>query len=327
MVVRKIQHDQVRAEAAALSGLIDQLGDEDVMTRFGLEDRLEEIRREMSNWLLQDDEPTASAALFFGGRPVSGKRGVESEFGAAAVSKFQDVISKVMAVRAAGSLGQRGVVPNKGASTLHITNVVRGSFGFLLEEIEPQSQIFDTSLKSAVEDASQLLDAFGEIDEERFRTAVEDIDERVLGTARDFFELMRQNGATLRLVTGDEDHSFGADAVARAADRAQHTTIEDTDERIRGYLTGILPEAHQFEFRALTERGTIRGKVDRSLTSQRLLEFNRDWIEVDADALVKVRRVLRNRAVVRETYTLIGITSPEGDKSGFDDIAMRGDRP
>ena len=35
-----------------------------------------------------------------------------------------------------GGLGQRGIVPNKGASTLHITNIVRGSFGFLLEEVQ-----------------------------------------------------------------------------------------------------------------------------------------------------------------------------------------------
>ena len=47
---------------------------------------------------------------------------------------------------------------------------------------------------------------------------------------------MRQNGATLRLVAGDIDHSFGVDAVVRAADRATSTNVEDTEETIVGQL-------------------------------------------------------------------------------------------
>jgi hypothetical protein len=182
---------------------------------------------------------------------------------------------------------------------------VRGSFGFLFEELQPQ--ILDTPLKAAVEEASRLLDAFGEPDEEQFRTAVEEIDQRVLTTARDFFDLMRQSGATLRVVAGEQDHSFGADAVQRAADRGRSTTLDEKDEVLRGQLAGVLPDAHQFEFRAAGERGTIRGKVDRALPADYLTRLNRELVNLEATVRVHVKRVLQNGEVVRENFTLLSI--------------------
>ena len=167
-----------------------------------------------------------------------------------------------------------------------------------------------SSLKEAVDEATRLLDAFGEPDEERFRSAVETIDQRVLGTAREFFDLMRQSGATLRLVAGETDRSFGADAVARAAERATSTTVEDSEETIRGQLAGVLPDAHQFEFRTGPDRGTIRGKVNRALPADQLARFNRDWVNVDATARLHVKRVRRSGAVVRESFTLLALDPP-----------------
>lgn len=304
--LKKLERDFATADIAAVNGLLAQLGEQDVMTRFGLEARLEELQRDLAALHVSAEEPTASAALFFGGQPVLGARGIESEFGATAVTKFQDLVAKVLA-HENGGLGQRGVVPNRGASTLHITNVVRGSFGFLLEEMNPQHQMVETPLKAAVDEATRLLDAFGEPDEEAFRTAIEEIDERVLGTAREFFSLMRQRGATLRVVAGERDNSFGAEAVARAADRASSTVLQDDEERIAGQLAGVLPDAHQFEFRAGADRGTLRGKVDRALTADQLGRFNRDFVNVDASGRFHVKRVLRNDVIVRETYTLLAL--------------------
>lgn len=310
MRLKKLERDFATADIAAVNGLLAQLGDEDVMTRFGLEARLDELHQELAALGDVQDEPTAAAALFFGGQPVLGTRGIESEFGGAAVTKFQDLVAKVLA-HENGGLGQRGIVPNRGASTLHITNIVRGSFGFLLEEVNHQHNLVETSLKAAVDDTTRLLDAFGEPDEEAFRTAVEAIDERVLGTAREFFSLMRQRGATLRIVAGDRDNSFGASAVARAADRATSTVLREGEELIGGQLAGVLPDAHQFEFRAEGDLGTLRGRIDRTLTADQLSRYNRDLVNLDASGRFRVKRVLRNDEVVRETYTLLDLTPAE----------------
>lgn len=308
--LRKLERDFVRADLAAVTGLLAQLDDEDVMARLGLEARQDELKQTIAHLDEAGDEPVASAALFFGGGPVIGARGIESEFAGSAVTKFQDIVAKVLA-HESGGLGQRGIVPNKSASTLHITNIVRGSFGFLLEEVHPQQPLMETSLKMAVDEATRLLEALGEPDEEQFRTAVEATDDRVLGTAREFFELMRQSGATLRLVAGETDRSFGSEAVARAAERATSTTVEDAEETIRGQLAGVLPDAHQFEFRAGPDRGTIRGKVSRTFAADQLARFNRDWVSVDATARVNVKRVRRNGTVVRESFTLLALDASD----------------
>lgn len=301
--IRKLERDLAFADMAAVTALLDQLTDEDVMARFGLEARLDELREQIRELDALPQVTGASAILFFGGRPVTGSHGIESEFAGAAVTKFQDLVAKVLA-QDSGVLGQRGVVPNKAASTLHITNIVRGSFGFQLEEMREQEQLVDTSLKTAVDETLLLLDAFGEPDEDRFQEAVTALDQRVLGTAREFFDLMRQGGATLRLVAGEVDHSYGAEAVGRAAERATSTTVEDLEEVVVGQLAGVLPDAHQFEFRAVGDRGVLRGRVDRAIETNTLAQFNRDWVNVTARAHLRVKRVRRNDVLTRESFVL-----------------------
>lgn len=308
--VRKLERDFLKADINAVTSLMERMGEEDVMARFGLEERLTELTQTLAGLDKKAPETSASAALFFGGRPVVGSHGIESEFAGAAVGQFQDLIAKIVA-HDAGNLAERGTVPLKAASTLHITSIVRGSFGFLLEEVRPQLEIVDTSLKIAVDEATRLLEAFGEADEEKFRTAVEDIDQRVLGTTREFFDLMRRSGATMRLVAGDKDRSFNADAVGRASERAMMTTVEDLEEVAFGQLGGVLPEYHQFEFRVTDERGTIRGKVHRDLTAHQLGMFNTNYVNVNARARLHVKRVFANDAIVRERYTLLSIEPEE----------------
>jgi hypothetical protein len=309
--LRKLERDYIEANISEVSALLDRVGDRDVMSRFGLEDQLSELKEALARLEAMPPEALASAALFFGGRPVLGSQGIESGFAGSAVGQFQDLVSMVHAHDTVG-LAERGTVPRRSSSTLHITNIVRGSFGFLLEEVQPQYQMLDSSLKTAVDEATRLLMAFGEDDEEDFRSAVEEIDQRVLAASGEFFDLMRKNGATVRLVSGDTDRSFGSDVVARAVDRARTTTVVDDDETVRGQLAGVLPESHQFEFRAADERGTIRGRVDRELTAHQLGLFNKEFVNANSRARLKVKRVLRNHAVVREKYTLVGIEPDAG---------------
>lgn len=306
---RKLEHDLLYADMAAVNTLLDQLDAGDVMARFGLEARREELRELIAAAETETEEMTASAILYFGGQPVTGTRGIESEFAGTAVSKFQDLVAKVTA-QEVGTLGQRGVVPNKGSSTLHITNITRGSVGFVLEEMQPPVPLFDATLKTAVNEAIQLLDAFGEPDEAQFQNAIEAIDQRVFGTARDFLKLMSQRGATLRLVTNESECSFDVEAVTRAAERATSTTTENTEEFIRGQLAGVLPDAHRFEFRTDDAHKMINGKVDSALAAAALTRLGRDWVDVDAQARIVVKRVFRNDVLVRENYTLMSLALP-----------------
>jgi hypothetical protein len=192
--LRKLERDYIKANISEVTALLERVGDRDVMSRFGLEDQLNELNEALARLEAMSPETLASAALFFGGGPVLGSQGIESGFAGSAVGQFQDLVSMVHAHETVG-LAERGTVPRRASSTLHITNIVRGSFGFLLEEVQPQLQIVDSSLKTAVDEATRLLKAFGEDDEEQFRSAVEEIDQRVLATTGEFFDLMRKSGA------------------------------------------------------------------------------------------------------------------------------------
>jgi hypothetical protein len=310
--IRKLERDYAKADRTAVAGLLDRLTDSDALTRLSLESRLKEIDAQI---VAQGQEPEAvhaSAALFFGGRPVIGSQGVEAEFGTGAIATFQDLVAKILAKNNSG-LGVKGPVPNKSAATMHITNIVRGSFGFLLEEVRNQAQLLDTNLKTAVEEASKLLRIFGDADEEQYQATVAEVDQRILVTAREFFELMGQHGATLRMVAGENEFQFGADAVGRGVERATGTVIEEDEAKLAGQLTGVLPGAHQFEFRS-ADGDTLKGKVDSVWTAVDLQRWNRELVGIDAIMLASIKRVLRHGKVARENYVLKQLSPTEGHK-------------
>jgi hypothetical protein len=303
--LRKLKRDHASADLSAIEGMIGGLTDEDVLTRMSLEGRRDELREQLAA-IPTEEEQLASAAVFFGGRPVVGSMGIESEFGGKAVSMLQDLVSKQFA-HDGGGIGQRGVVPDKSGARLHVTDVLRGSFGFLLEELQPQGQLLDTSLKASLDRVTELLSAFAEPSEEGFETAVEAVDERVLTAAQEFFSLLRREGATLRMVAGDIEHSFDETSVERAAERAKVTTVVDKEESIEGQLAGILPDAHRFEFRTVGPRGIIEGRVDHTLSASDAAQLITTWLNKDAVAIVAVRQVYKDETVVRESFTLRGI--------------------
>ncbi|MCY3841667.1 MAG: hypothetical protein OXH09_23990, partial [Gammaproteobacteria bacterium] len=82
---RKLALDLLHADLAAVDDLLARVTDEDVMTRVGLEERREEINTLILNAGKKLTEETASATLFFGGKPVSGMHGIESKFAASAL--------------------------------------------------------------------------------------------------------------------------------------------------------------------------------------------------------------------------------------------------
>lgn len=301
----KLERDFVAADLSAVEGLLRSMRDKDSLTALSLESRRDELRQTLAT-MVAEPETHASAALFFSGRPVVANRGIETEFGTAAVDKFQDVVTKVFALRQTGSLGQRGAVPGKDLAKLHITNVVHGSFGFRLEELVSQGNMVDSELKQAVDEASLLMERFGEVEDEPFEAAVENLDDRVLGTIREFFELLRGNDAAFRLVAGELDRSFDRRAVERAAERARVTTLHEETQEFEGQLHGALRDSRTFDYRT-EERGVISGKIDPELSADEIARINHELTDQDSRATVRVKQVRRGEKVSREMFTLVKI--------------------
>lgn len=311
----KIRRDHVAAEFASLQAMISELGEDDLITRAGLEQRRDELAEELkeiqavvNQRKLEDN--FASAELVFSGRPVIASQGIETEFGGKIVSRFQDLVSKQYALETGGPLAARGAVPNKNAARLFISGVVRGSFGFRFEELGDQYEIDETSLKKAVDHSVGLIDAFAHFARKDFETFMENADQRVVDSAEKFFELIHDEQATFRAIADEIDKTFDEVEILRALDRARSTVVEDTEETTVGRLLGVLPESHQFEFVVEMPHRTIRGKVDRRISSDELEEYLKEYLNGDSVATLFVRRVKRRGELVRENFTLRGLAWP-----------------
>lgn len=307
--VRKAERDFLIADLASVDRLINQMAGEDPISRASFEDRRTEIEAALRELDAEPEQAAASAALYFGGRPVVGTIGVEADFAGRAVSGFQDLVAKVLAQSEDGALGERGVVANRAAAALHVTNILRGSFGFLLEEVASQGALVDTSLKWAVDEAVNLMDAFVEGNEEVFQEAVAGTDQRVVATARSFFSVMANSGATLKLVVDHNEWLFDADSITRASQRAAATEVTEVVAVQRGALAGVLPQQHLFEFRD-NDRGTIHGRVSRILTAGQISDFGRRFIDREAEATMRIKQVLRDGHIAKETFLLVDMREP-----------------
>lgn len=304
----KLQRDFVTADLAAVDQLLGKLSGKDTFARLSLESRRNDLEQQLKS-LADEREVSASASLFFSGEPVLSNRGIEASFGALAMTKFQDLVTKIFAVQHTGALGQRGIVPGKDASKLHITNVVRGSFGFRLEEMSPQTNMLASPLKDAVDEASRLMEKFGMEDEEAFESEVENIDGRILASVKEFFDVLSTNHAKFRLVSGSLDKSFGSQNINRAADRAKNTILDESEIELPGQLAGALRDSRIFEFRPTDGRPAIKGPIGSDLGPDQISQINRQLADKDAIAKFRVKKVMQNERVLREKYTLLSIHS------------------
>ena len=250
-MLKKLQLDGLRADLAAVEALLAARSEaEDPVGWLQLSSRREEIEEEiLASQAIE--EVHASVGLFFGGRPVVGSKGIRADFAGLMVAQFQDLVSKRLATLESGPLASRGPVPLREKAQLMITDVARGSFGFVLEEEPSSDALTNTPLQIVVEEMSELIYRLSLPEDEIFESISETLDERLLLSVRRFFQLLDDAGATLRIVQGDKSLPMGADAIHLARSRSEALQIvQREDERLEGVLY-LLPATRRFELHAV----------------------------------------------------------------------------
>src|SRR6476661_3888379 len=135
-MVRKLEIEDIENDLATVRSLLSRRSSEkDPSGVAQFQGRVAELERELEARRGKPDH-RASVALFFSGEPVLGSRGVRAEFAGKAVDLFQDLVSKQFAAVEIGRMGQRGPIPLRPSSDMMITDVARGSVGFVLEEAD-----------------------------------------------------------------------------------------------------------------------------------------------------------------------------------------------
>lgn len=264
---RKLRLDGLQADLASLDALLKSAREmDDPVGEYQIEKRKSALEAELKA-LTAAQERKASVALFFGGKPVLGSRGISADFAGHMLEYFQDLVSRAFASNELGSLGERGPIPKRQATDLMVTQLTRGSFGFVLDELSDQSELEDTALKVMVEEVVTIVEKVASSNEIDFEEVAEQLDPRMLISLKDFFVTLDAAEATVRLVDDVADISLDQLAVHRARLRTEATSIDEADLLIEGVLVGFLPEHRKFEI-LVGQTLTLYGSVSKEAAEQ-----------------------------------------------------------
>ncbi len=308
-MLNKLRVESIQAELASIERLLkesDEAGDP--VSRIQFQYKKDKLQEELST--LEIGGPKASVALFFSGRPVIGSRAIRADFTAEILKEFQDIVSKVHANLAFGKMGTRGKVPLSASSGLVISSVVKGSFGFVLEEMTDQGQAIDTTLKFVVGEAIELIVNIGTQDEERYLEIFRKIDGRTLISIKDFFTNLDGGNAQIRIVDDKNDYILDANYIRRAKIRADSISVSDEPKELVCRVVGILPNHRKIEVE-LEDRTPVYGSINDEALDQYtslIAEGNKILNEVWTMVFL-VRTVRPHNHKEKVFYTLTGFIS------------------
>ena len=283
---KKLNIDSLSSEITTLNELLTSARQSgDFVGEMQLEHRISELSGKLES--LKENtvsDNSASVALFFGGQPVLGSRGIAAEFAGTALEQFQNLIAKIFANNEVGDLGERGKVPFKANSELMVTGLARGSFGFVLDEMSDQVQLESSQLSHVIDKAALLLRDSAAQDDAVFESILDELEPRTLIALRDLFSNLDSRKATIRVVEKELDFTLDGPSIHRARIRTEATSIEESTTEIEGKLVGFLPEHRKFELADRT------GKIFyRSATKEAVEQFaNATDSAIGKKCLIKV---------------------------------------
>lgn len=308
-MLMKLELSALQADLANIERLISLRTEEsDPIGFYQLTSRKSEVMDHISK-IQENPEKSASVALFFGGGPVLGSKGISADFAGKAIEAFQDLVSKRFATSETGTLGTRGPIPLKSNTELMLTDVARGSFGLVLEEIKTNDSLTETAMQFVVDEVAQSIVDFSSLDVERYETALNTVDSRSLISLRDFFRLLDDQHATLRVVEGNRDAELDNKAVQLARQRTDFIEIEDkTSEEMIGRLF-ILPAHRRFELQLINSAETVYGSISSEFSKDNLAKFQQgtDVVGKVWRTKMRIRETLRVNQQPKLTYTLLGL--------------------
>lgn len=320
-MLKKLEHDALAADLSAVNSfLTSHTEDEDPIGHYQFAAKKTTIESKLRE-LGDRFDGRAEIGLFFGGGPVQGSRGINADFAGRALDEIQTLISKRY-TEAAGALKQSGKLPFATRSKMLVTNVVRGSVGFVLEEASDTAEIVETPLKHIVDEVSDLLSRLGAADEAIFDEAAASLDQRVLVSLRDFFVLLDDQKATLRVVNGARDFLLDRSTVSLARARVQEIQIEEAGQELVGTLF-VLPASKRFDFqtmmdgRSVTLSGALSPEAAAQLAGQGELinepidarEISRQPYKVE----IQTRKIQELNRSPRKVYRLLRLLGPATD--------------
>ena len=208
------------------------------------ESRLADIDREIAE-LRASRSSYASVALIFDGLPVVGAIDIRLHFAADALDGYQELVTIALASNLSEQLPRRGPHPGADRSRLFIRDLARGSMGFILEEIMPEQKgTLSSELKDAVEGVTLLLNILNTATDEVFESTLENTQPRLVAAVQRFIKILRDAGASTRIIGDEHRLVLSADDVGRLSSRLRDVDVsedvESTDGRVSMHVRADL---------------------------------------------------------------------------------------
>ncbi|ATH13054.1 hypothetical protein CHL79_11825 [Delftia acidovorans] len=308
-MLKRLELQALRADLAAVNSLLaERTQESDPIGFFQLSRRRDTLTAKMDK-VAAVDSHRAAVGLFFAGGPVIGSLGIDATFAAKTVTLFQEMVTKQFALEEVGDMGRRGPVAMQANSDLIVTNVVRGSVGLLLEEAAQTDAFADTQLKVVVDRVVETVSAAAAPEGDAFEQALERMDPRFLSSLGQFFEVLDEKKALVRVVEEDREVELSRDAVRRGKERAGAATIEDSDPIDMTGRIFILPAARRFELWLIDGDAPLVGAVAREFARRDLetLLAAGNAVGERWKVRVKTRTVRRPARAPKVSHTLVGM--------------------
>jgi hypothetical protein len=263
-MVTKIHLDSLRSEVFEIQRLIETVDQRDILTSLSLRQRLLSLQEQLAAEE-QDAGTAAEIALVFDGGPVFGSSAIDAAFAGKALQEYQELITKQVAIDGVG-LAQKGPVPveMRDVARMQVTDLVHGSFGFVLQETTAdEPEFFESPVKVAMTKVSDLLAAVAARDPKLFDDQLDHLDLRMFASLKKFFSNLHKSNASLKLSERTREISLGNSDVSVAFARLQEVDVSESQEVVRGNLLGLVPIQRLFEFRRLDTGEIIKGRVSQ----------------------------------------------------------------
>jgi len=268
-----------------------------------LSQREDEFRQELAQIPHGAREPRT--VLFFTGDPVYGSQGIDAQFAATVLSPFLEMVKTEYSVEKHGRVGERGPRKDEDEARLMLTGLPRGSFGIELSQPQSDNLFAEEQLSEVLVRLTDLLSSASKSDEE-FVHALGDVSPRVYGRLPDFFKVLNDNHASIRMQTGDLEMEIDQQHISRALERVSSVkTIEDEVD-MEGAFRGATLDTWKFDFRredGESITGRISSDLDETRVAEMLAHTNRKCV-----ARLKETKIITQSGVVRTRYELIDLT-------------------
>lgn len=238
----------ILSERSQLLSMIEQMPEDDVISRMSLEYRLNQLNEEIEHSNINNYSP-AKATLTFRGDPVIGTYGISSNFGSKIVRAFNGAITTI-------AKAISPVAENFKIEPLIITGTAKGSFGFVLEEASKLQQLdFDEEsiISKSLIKAYRILNSAILSDDDELSDEIDDIDEASIRKLRGFIELLLKEKATFTL--NSSDFSLVIRNPQQLESINQRLSIDNIKEEIKDInviFEGVLPNKRQCEFKIIS---------------------------------------------------------------------------